>query len=282
MRVHGISWWLVSLCVLGACSAGRPRVIGASFTLATAAPRAQGDAEGWWTRTTRTVVADHACFYDAGTMLGLGAGLAVAGLAANSQLDRDIYEDVLQEWRTEEWNEFRDNLVPFGDGAYVLPVLATTSLLAPALGGDAVGEWGERSLRTILVGAPPVLALQRLTGAGRPESAANTTSSEWEPFRHSNGVSGHAFIGAVPFLTAAAMQDDPIVDALCYVGSAAVPAARLQGFRHYFSQVVLGWWIAYLATDAVNDATSAGGAPGTAFVPFADGESVGFFVVHRF
>lgn len=245
-------------------------------------PASDAHHDGWFTRTLRTVVADHEAFYDTGTMLALGAGVGLAGLSANTQLDRDIYEDVLPEWRTEEWDEFRDNVVPFGDGAYVLPVLATTSLLAPALGGEIVGEWGERSLRAILVGAPPVLALQRLTGGGRPDDPANTTSSEWEPFDHSNGVSGHAFIGAVPFLTIAAMQENVWIDGVCYVGSTAVAAARLQGFRHYFSQVVLGWFLGYLAVDAVSDSGRSPDGRGTSIEPLVGEDGVAVFVVHRF
>lgn len=216
-------------------------------------------------------------------MLGLGAGVGLAALSANTQLDRDIYEDAMGGWRTHEWREFRDDVLPLGDGAYALPVLTATAIVAPMLGGDAVGEWSGRSLRAILVGAPPVLALQRLTGGGRPDDPANTTSSEWEPFNHSNGVSGHAFIGAVPFLTIASMQDSPWIDGACYLGSTIVAGARLQGSRHYFSQVVLGWWIGYLATEAVGDSASV--APGritTSFLPILSEDEIGFVVTHRF
>lgn len=238
--------------------------------------------DGWFARTIHTVTADHAEFYDTDTMLGLGAGIGLAALSANTQLDRDIYEDVLPEWRTEEWNEFRDDVLPWGDGAYVLPVLATTSLVAPALGGEIVGDWSDRSLRAILVGAPPVLALQRLTGGGRPDDPANTTSSEWEPFQHSNGVSGHAFIGSVPLLTVAAMQDDVLLDGMCYIGSGVVAAARLQGSRHYFSQVVLGWFIGWLSVDAVHDSATTREPAATSIEPVVGDGEFGFFVTHRF
>ena len=215
-------------------------------------------------------------------MLGLGVGIGLAGLSANSQLDRDIYEDVLPEWRTDEVREFRDSVLPMGDGAYVLPVLAAAGLAGPWLGSDAIGEWGERSLRAVVVGAPPMLALQRLTGAGRPDDPANTTSSEWEPFEHSNGVSGHAFLGSVPFLTVARMQDDPLVDGACYTGSLLVAAARLQGSRHYFSQVLLGWWIGFLATGAVDDAVLGGADSAVSVLPYVTDDQVGFLVTHRF
>lgn len=229
-----------------------------------------------------TLVADATQFYDGGTMFGLGAGIGLAGLSANTQLDRDIYEDVLPEWRTDEVREFRDSVLGLGDGAYVLPVLAGSALLGPWLGADAVGDWGERSLRAVAVGAPPMLALQRLIGAGRPDDPANTTTSEWEPFEHSNGVSGHAFLGSIPFLTVARMQDDPWVDGACYAGSLLVAAARLQGSRHYFSQVMLGWWIGFLATGAVDDAAGGGGEPALSVMPYFGEDEVGILVTHRF
>ena len=236
----------------------------------------------WSERVWSAVAADHQNFYDSGTLLGLGLGVGLAGLSANTQLDRDIYEDVLPEWRTEEWREFRDDVLPLGEGTIVLPVLIATSFLAPELGAPGLGEWGERSVRAIAVGALPMLALQRLTGGGRPDDPANTTSSEWEPFNHSNGVSGHAFIGSVPFLTAAAMVDDPWLDGAFYLGSTLVAGARLQGSRHYFSQIVLGWWIGFLATGSVTDAVTGSAAASTAFLPFANEDEVGFVVVHRF
>jgi len=282
-------WFAAALLsCLAACTVDAS-VHAGCFGLARRSPDAQEPAKpeprparGWFARTFDTVVADHAEFYDTGSMLALGGGLGLAALSSNSQLDRDIYEDVLPEWRTEEWTEFRDDVLPFGDGAYVLPTLAATAIIAPALGGEAIGEWGERSLRAILVGAPPVLALQRLIGAGRPDDPANTTSSEWEPLRHSNGVSGHAFIGSIPFLTVASMQDNIVVDGACYLGSTLVAGARLQGSRHYFSQVVIGWFLGYLAVEAVSDAASIRPDPAVAFVPVLGEDEVGFLVVHRF
>jgi len=236
----------------------------------------------WFGRTIDNLAADHLAFYDQGSLLALGAGVGLAALSANSQLDRDIYEDVLPEWRTGKVNRFRDDVLWLGDGAVMLPVFGAAALLAPTVGGEAIGEWGERSLRATLVGAPAVLALQRLTGAGRPDDPSNDHTSEWQPFDFSNGVSGHAFIGAIPFLTVAAMQDDPWIDGLSYVASTAVAAARLQGSRHYFSQVVLGWWIAFLATEAVDDSRLGVAPAATTFVPYAGPDQVGFEVVHRF
>ena len=266
-------------------STNRPAATRQHPTGTTIAPTRQepaATAPGWFERSFATIAADHGAFYDQGSLLGLGAGIGLAALSANSQLDRDIYEDVLPEWRTKRVDSFRDSVLWLGEGTIMLPTFGAAALLAPMLGSDDVGTWGERSLRAALVGAPPMLALQRLTGAGRPDDPANTHSSEWQPFDFSNGVSGHAFMGAIPFLTAARMQDDPWLDGLLYIASATVPAARLQGSRHYFSQVVLGWWIGFLATGAVDDAAASDTAPGMSFVPILGLDEVGIVVVHRF
>lgn len=256
------------------CAEGVPHARAAGPSAATPSP-------SWPGRVVDTLVADATEFYDGGTMFGLGVGIGLAGLSANSQLDRDIYEDVLPEWRTDQVRELRDSVLGLGDGAYVLPALAGAALVGPWLGADGLGEFGERSLRAVLVGAPSMLALQRLIGAGRPDDPANKTTSEWEPFEHSNGVSGHAFLGSIPFLTVARMQDDVVIDGVCYAGSFLVAAARLQGSRHYFSQVMLGWWIGYLATGAVDDA-SGGTSQALSVLPYVTEDTIGILVTHRF
>ena len=73
-------------------------------------------------------------------------------------------------------------------------------------GAMNLGEWGDRSLRGVLLGTPPLLITQRLLGGSRP--GENREASEWQPFEDNNAVSGHAFMGAIPFLTAMQMTDD--------------------------------------------------------------------------
>jgi len=51
-----------------------------------------------------------------------------------------------------------------------------------------------------------------MTGASRPSEG----DSKWRPLKDSNGLSGHAFIGAVPFITAAKMNDNPYIKTILY------------------------------------------------------------------
>ncbi len=97
---------------------------------------------------------------------------------------------------------------------------------------------GERSLRGSFVGAPPLIIMQQLTGGSRPTETDE--NSEWHPFRDKNGISGHAFMGSLPFITAAKMTDNRGYKVLFYAGSAIAPLSRVNDNAHYPSQVALG------------------------------------------
>lgn len=237
------------------------------------------DAATWPARTWDTLAADYGRFYSSPRLLGLGVAIGLAGVSANSQLDRDIYEDAIAGWRTDDYDRFGQAVTGMGEGLYAIPTFGVAALAGASVGLPGVGEWGERSLRALAVGAPPLLFLQSAIGAGRPDDPANNDTSEWKPFQHANGVSGHAFIGSVSWLTAARMVENPYAAAGLGAGSLLVPAARLQGDRHYFSQVALGWFLAYLCTGAVADADA---GETTTVMPMVDGDTVGLLFQHRF
>ncbi len=267
-------------------AAGRPRSTGTAVTAPGHPPHdptdlvtlAEGE-RGWLGRTYDTVAADYVNFYSGPRMLGLGVAIGLAGISANSQLDRDIYEDLIPSWRTDDSLRIGTSVTTMGEGLYAIPAFGVTALAGNALGLPGVGLWGERSLRAVVVGAPPLLFLQHAIGAGRPDDPANNDSSEWVFFQHANGVSGHAFIGAVSWLTAARMVENDYASLALGVGSLLVPAARLQGNRHYFSQVALGWFLAYLSTGAIADADA---ARATTVLPMVEEGTVGLLVEHRF
>lgn len=93
-----------------------------------------------------------------------------------------------------------------------------------------------------------MLLMQWATGGSRPTE----DDSHWRPFHDNNGVSGHAFIGAVPFLTAGRMgQDNRLARYLLYAASALPAWSRVNDNAHYPSQAFLGWFLAWEATGAV-------------------------------
>ncbi len=78
-----------------------------------------------------------------------------------------------------------------------------------------------------------------------------TRGSYWRPFHNSHGASGDAFIGAVPFITAADMTDNYFLKAAFFLGSAMVAFERVDVNQHYLSQAILGWSLGYMAATAV-------------------------------
>jgi hypothetical protein len=115
-------------------------------------------------------------------------------------------------------------------------------------------DLGERATRAYLVGGPPMLLMQKLAGGGRP-GEGDSESSHWKLWGDTHAASGHAFMGAIPFLTAANMTDNPWAKGTLFVCSTLPGWSRINDDRHYVSQVWLGWWMAYLACSAVDGTT---------------------------
>jgi hypothetical protein len=105
-------------------------------------------------------------------------------------------------------------------------------------------------VRGILVGTPPLLISQYMIGASRPQESAE--GSEWQFWQDNNGVSGHAFMGAIPFLTASQMVEDPGLKAFYFALSTLPALSRITENGHYPSQALLGWALAYGATSSIS------------------------------
>lgn len=204
------------------------------------------------------VLADHRHYYCSRANLGmLAVGVGLAASMANTTIDtslQDHYQANLRDIPTDDVSEAVHTPEVLGNGYLTIPVFAATAVVGSWLDeaplGQGMNEWGRRSLRTILVGAPPMLAMQLVTGASRPGETGD--GSQWKPFDDNNGVSGHSFMGAVPFLSAAKMTDNPFWKTVFYAGSTLAGFSRVNDDRHYPSQVMLGWWMAYLAATAVD------------------------------
>ena len=179
--------------------------------------------------------------------------LAAAGVLANTSADRKVASWYQESIRSRSSDDVSSVVKNFGEYTYTLPALAAVALAGKLAEetdlGSAGLEWGTRSLRAMIVGAPVVGILQVGLGADRPEA----NDSRWHPFRSEHGASGHAFVGAVPFLTAAAMTDEPLLKAVLVGGSLSAGWSRINDNAHYLSQVLLGWTVAFIAVDAVND-----------------------------
>ncbi|MBS3741919.1 MAG: phosphatase PAP2 family protein [Candidatus Cloacimonetes bacterium] len=178
-----------------------------------------------------------------------------AALFANSSWDQNVQNWYQRKCRTSFTDKVSNGFKFFGEGYYLVPFSLLTASMSyiPTKSAtiSTIAEWGENSSRAYLVGAPFLLLAQRATGASRPSEGDG--NSQWDFFADENGFSGHAFIGAVPFLSLAELHGS---DKRIYWSSlilSTLPAlSRINDNKHYFSQAFLGWFIALRAVGAVS------------------------------
>jgi len=205
------------------------------------------------TRAFRKVGSDYRNFYSCDSLVCVTAAFGAGALMANTGFDTTMQNA----WQTgvapTGLGTFFSGCKPIGEGRDALPIFgvaAVTGLVFDGnVVGDVVGEWGSRSLRMFVVGAPPLYVLQLATGASRPSDG---NGSQWHFFNDNNGVSGHAFIGAIPFLAAAEMVESPLLKGTLYVCSTFTGFSRMTDNAHYPSQVFLGWYLAWASSIAVS------------------------------
>ena len=204
-------------------------------------------------RTGYKVVEDYRNFYSCDSLVCLTAAFGAGALMANTGFDTTMQTAWQQSVTPTDLGTFFSDCKPLGEGRYALPVFGVAAITGIILegnpSGDIIGEWGSRSLRMFVVGAPPLYVLQLATGASRP---VDGYGSQWHMFNDNNGVSGHAFIGAIPFLAAAEMVENPWAKGGLYVCSTFTGLSRINDNAHYPSQVFLGWYLAFASSVAVS------------------------------
>ncbi|HEX2164018.1 MAG TPA: hypothetical protein VHM02_08725 [Thermoanaerobaculia bacterium] len=241
---------------------------------------------GWFTDLRDTVTSDMSRFYRRRRAMRFGGVLAGAGVLANTDGDEEVQTWYREDVRTASGDEWAADLERLGRMETVgLPLLAGGLLvgLAPREGAAPPIRWLRGTARAYVVGTPALLYLQPLTGGNRP---AEGLGSDWQPFVGQNGVSGHAFVGAVPFLTLARQTDRSWLRVLAVVASTAGGWAQFHVDQHYLSQFALGWWLAWEATDAIAESDARllgeGEEPRVAVLPVAAEGGGGVLVSVRF
>jgi len=222
------------------------------------------------------VCLDHQNFYGCENLGLFALGIGVGAVLANTSLDGDFDNWWQNDVRSQETNNLSSFFRPIGDGRYILSGLVVIAVVGHCLSRQdwtiagvmdhwseeriaqhrarryvllGITAWSCQTLRAAAVGAPPLLLSQWALGAARPDT--RPYGSQWKPFTDTNAVSGHAFIGALPFITAAKMSHRPIMKITFYALSALPAWSRVNDQRHYLSQALLGWWFAYLSCDSV-------------------------------
>ncbi|KAA3618189.1 MAG: PAP2 family protein [Calditrichaeota bacterium] len=191
---------------------------------------------------------DQKQFYTMQNARYIGGLLVLGGILAHSKADGEIQYWYQANYKNESRDDFSRIVKSFGGGKETLPIylgiwgvghlFTKNKMVAP------MREWSAFSLRMILIGAPPTVMLQRILGASRPTE----NDSHWRPFKDDNAVSGHAFMGAVPFLAAAKMMEPPVLKFGFYAASTLTSWSRIHDNKHYFSQVLMGWAMACLSS----------------------------------
>ena len=230
------------------------------------------------------LLGDQSNFYSKESLLGLGIAFGTGAAIANTDLDNQIqkhFQSSVRGATSDEWFKFLHSSKELGNGVYTLPVFGAAWLASEYIEGpplfETFGLWGERSMRGFLVGAPPLILMQHLTGGSRPYETIE--GSEWHAFRDNNGVSGHAFMSSLPFITAAKLTESPWQKSFWYTASAIGPLSRVNDNAHYPSQIGLGWAMAFISATAINQTDS--GKKGWSLAPQSSLTSNGVALQYR-
>ena len=167
---------------------------------------------GWqddsaFTRFRRYVGQDYRTFYSRSNMGLLVLGIAGAQVMMGTGGDQGISNWYQDHADGHDADNAAEIIKQAGSAEFALPAYLLLGALAPVTDDIPVlgvtCDWGGNCLRTALVGEWPVLLLQQLLGSSRPRDGDRRRVT-WRPFEDNNGVSGHAFLGAIPSLNAAA------------------------------------------------------------------------------
>lgn len=200
------------------------------------------------------VKSDYNEFYSADRFIRMGIVFAGGAIMANTDIDQNFQDNYQNKTRSAATDRFAVDAKKFGEGKYLIPLSLVSAGISHYLNDGSeltgIGKWGERTARAYFVGGPTVLTTQLLTGASRPTE--DKKISNWKPLNDANGVSGHAFIGAVPFLTIAYMNNDnAFIKYSSYLASTFSAMSRVNDNAHYLSQAMLGWYLGWESVDAV-------------------------------
>ncbi|SFV50820.1 hypothetical protein-signal peptide and transmembrane prediction [hydrothermal vent metagenome] len=220
---------------------------------------------------------DYKNFYSTDSLYKMGIVFIVGGVAANSNIDQYLQNEYQNNLRNTTTDNISKTMKSFGEGRYTIPIALLATSLQYIKPESSVGKWGEYVSRSYFVGAPALLVMQRVTGGSRP--GERDYNSRWKPFKDNNGVSGHAFMGAVPFLVIANMnQENPYIKYTAIIASFFTAWSRINDNAHYTSQAFLGWYMAYQSVHSVcgKDLKNK-----YAIVPFQKNDIYGLNIIYR-
>ena len=172
----------------------------------------------------------------------LGVALGTSGTLANTPLDAKFIAGTTSTSPVTSPIRAVQDFKMFGNGMNTIPVFVVAAFSGPFLEESVpafgpIGQWGNRSIQAMLAAGPTELFFNQALGSSRPVAGEG---SKWCPFHDSHGVSGHAFMGAIPFLTAASMTDNYAAKATLFLLSFGAGWSRIHDDQHYLSEVLIG------------------------------------------
>jgi membrane-associated phospholipid phosphatase len=238
----------------------------------------------------KTLRSDLTNFYLSGdNLFCFGLSLMFHAVVANTSIDHDLRNWYQDEIRSSWTNDLARQSKYFGDGQMWIPAFGIAASVyyigqrfsKPSRIFEVVGNYSLRVLRSYAVGTPTLMLFQPLLGCSRPGD--KSYNSAWRFFRANNSLSGHAFIGATPFLVAASMTNQYWLRFILFVCSTLTGLSRINDDDHYFSQVALGWCVSYLSVRAVakTNKTLAHNNSNIKLFPIIDAQYIGLGLLFR-
>ena len=115
---------------------------------------------------------DYANYYSWRNAAMLAVGFGIAAPLANTDVDQKIRDWYQTDVRSTTSDKIAKVAKGFGTGGYVIPGVVAGWLAGEMFydttPGNWLDQWGNRTIRAGLVGAPPMLFAQYLTGGSRP------------------------------------------------------------------------------------------------------------------
>lgn len=191
-------------------------------------------------------------FYSKKNALFLGKVLIPCAIMANTKIDKDIstfYQENIRSYssdRASKVMKIAGSNMPITIA--LMTGLTASYFLQETTAGKNIYNYTINTFRGIVTGLPSLIAGQNLLGGDRP---CQNTNSYWGPFSNDHGVSGHAFMGAIPFITAANMTSNPYLKGIFFVASTGTALSRINDNAHFASQIILGWGLAFASCNAV-------------------------------
>ncbi len=184
--------------------------------------------------------------------LRLGAASAAAAVLAHTRVDEAVDAWHRDEVRSPATDHAADVAREGGERFWFFYWAAFAAADAWS-GSSALTRWGRSSLAAMAVGLPALWTIQRVGGASRPSDPPG--DSRWRPMADDNTASGHTFMSAIPWLIAARRAGGAPARLAAYLASLPTGWSRLNDRKHYLSQVMLGYTVAWNAVDAVDGDT---------------------------